>query len=326
LDEAFHTIRISTDSIAKKHRVEVAREIFGRQILRLELKESGDTPFKADLKLQALHGLRIVTGPFEAARISRSRSLLSDGNDDIFLTANHTGPFGVSQRGTEFMLGTCESVFSSCSDVIEFERPSGRAIGLRVPRSALAASVTNIDDRINRLIPPDDEVMILLRGYLRVFEDGNTPSPAFLKMAATHIQDLVALSLGARRDFAEVARERGFSAARLRAIKASIVKDLTRHDLNIATIAARHRVTPRHVQRLFETEGLTFSQFVLGRRLAHAYAALTDPEQMHKNVGTIIFDSGFGDVSYFNRSFRRRYGSTPSEVRHEGLLGLANSA
>jgi len=38
----------------------------------------------------------------------------------------------------------------------------------------------------------------------------------------------------------------------------------------------------------------------------------------------VAFDAGFGDLSYFNRVFRRRFGATPSDVRaaarrsHEG--------
>jgi AraC-like DNA-binding protein len=32
-------------------------------------------------------------------------------------------------------------------------------------------------------------------------------------------------------------------------------------------------------------------------------------------ISAIAYDAGFGDVSYFNRTFRRPYGVTPSEVR-----------
>jgi AraC-like DNA-binding protein len=313
-------MRISTDAIASKDRVEVAREIFGRQILRLELEEADNGPFRANLKLQSLPGLRIVSGPFSAARVSRTRALLSDGNDDIFLTGNHSGPFAVAQRGMAFILGNGESVFSSCADVIKFERPDGPAIGLRIPRAILAQHIPNLDDKINRLIPHGDEVMSLLRGYIQVFENNETISPEFARMAVTHIHDLVALSLGARQDFTEIARERGLGAARLRAIKATIIRDLTRHDLSIAAVGAQHRLTTRHIQRLFENEGTTFSRFVLDRRLARIHAVLTDPGQAHKNVGAIIFDGGFGDVSYFNRAFRRRYGATPTEIRHNSLI------
>jgi AraC-like DNA-binding protein len=38
---------------------------------------------------------------------------------------------------------------------------------------------------------------------------------------------------------------------------------------------------------------------------------------MH-SITAIAFDAGFGDLSYFNRTFRRRYGATPSDIRNGG--------
>ena len=100
-------------------------------------------------------------------------------------------------------------------------------------------------------------------------------------------------------------------------MKADIAANLTARDLSVATVALRQRVTPRYIQMLFDGEGTTFSQFVLGERLACARRMLLDPHQAHKSIGAIAFASGFGDLSHFNHAFRRRYGATPSEVRRE---------
>src|SRR5262249_36222683 len=81
------------------------------------------------------------------------------------------------------------------------------------------------------------------------------------------------------------------------------------------TIAVRHRIKPRWVQRLFESQGTTFTEYVLAQRLCRAHRLLTDPRFANHKVSTIALDSGFGDLSYFNRAFRRRYGMTPSELR-----------
>jgi AraC-like DNA-binding protein len=127
---------------------------------------------------------------------------------------------------------------------------------------------------------------------------------------------LIALTLGARGDDAGIARDCSVRAARLRAIKADIVKTIDSDRLSVNTIAARHRVTPRYVQTLFAAEGTTFTQFVLRLRLARAYRLLTDP-RFPGPITTVAFDAGFGDVSYFNHRFRRRFGMTPSQVRAE---------
>jgi AraC-like DNA-binding protein len=74
-------------------------------------------------------------------------------------------------------------------------------------------------------------------------------------------------------------------------------------------------VTPRYVQRLFEAAGTTFSEFLIGQRLARAYRLLRDPGYSRAAISTIAYDVGFGDLSYFNRRFRRLYGFTPRDVR-----------
>ena len=40
-----------------------------------------------------------------------------------------------------------------------------------------------------------------------------------------------------------------------------------------------------------------------------------DPHADARTIGAIAYDSGFGDLSYFNHAFRRRYGATPSDIR-----------
>jgi AraC-like DNA-binding protein len=140
-------------------------------------------------------------------------------------------------------------------------------------------------------------------------------TPELRRLAVTHVHDLTALALGASRDAAEIAKGRGLRAARLNAIKTDICASLDDPNLSLRTLAARHQVTPRYVQALFESEGATFSQFLLNARLARVHRSLRDPLQDARAIGTIAYEAGFGDLSYFNRAFRRRYGATPSDIR-----------
>jgi AraC-like DNA-binding protein len=72
---------------------------------------------------------------------------------------------------------------------------------------------------------------------------------------------------------------------------------------------------------------------VLDRRLARAHRMLADRRHADWAVSAIAFESGFGNLSYFNRMFRRRYSSTPSDVRamhnerkaHQGISRCAFS-
>jgi AraC-like DNA-binding protein len=39
------------------------------------------------------------------------------------------------------------------------------------------------------------------------------------------------------------------------------------------------------------------------------------PARDRMAIWVVTMDAGFGDLSYFNRAFRRRYGASPSDVR-----------
>jgi AraC-like DNA-binding protein len=74
-------------------------------------------------------------------------------------------------------------------------------------------------------------------------------------------------------------------------------------------------VTPRYVHLLLEETGKSFSHHVLERRLDCAAALLRDPQWWKRKIADIAAEAGFTDLSYFNRSFRRQFGATPSDIR-----------
>jgi AraC-like DNA-binding protein len=103
-------------------------------------------------------------------------------------------------------------------------------------------------------------------------------------------------------------------------IRADIQRHLHRQDLSIDQVARRHGISQRYVQTLFRREGTTFRDLVLQERLERAHSHLTDAGYAHLSISEIAFSCGFGDLSYFNQTFRRRYAMTPGDVRkaHQG--------
>lgn len=171
-----------------------------------------------------------------------------------------------------------------------------------------------------RPIPKNREALRLLLGYARTLRaEAALTNPDVQRLAATHVRDLVAVALGATRDAVALAENGGIRAARLATIKADIVERLGHRDLSVTAVAARHGISPRYVRSLFESEGTTFSEFVLLQRLARAHRLLGDPRRIDHTISAIAYEAGFGDLSYFNKAFRRQYGVTPSDVRAMAL-------
>ena len=49
--------------------------------------------------------------------------------------------------------------------------------------------------------------------------------------------------------------------------------------------------------------GASFSEFVLGERLARLHRVLSDPRMSARPIGAVAMEAGLGDLSYFNRAF-----------------------
>ena len=176
-----------------------------------------------------------------------------------------------------------------------------------------------------RRLRRDGEALRLLVQYASILRaEARLTTPEFSHLASTHIRDLIAMALGATRDGAVIANAGGVRAARLSAIKADILESLTSPDLTVSEVARRQGVTPRYIHMLFESEGVTFSEFVCEARLRRAQSMLLDPRSCDKSIVTIAFAAGFGDLSYFNRRFRRRFGAAPSEFRCDACRTLKN--
>ncbi len=186
---------------------------------------------------------------------------------------------------------------------------------LRIPHEAIAPRSPISARDSCAAFRRETEGLRLLRRYLHATQDLDLATADLQRTTVAHVYDLIALMLGATGDAAGLAKDRGVRVARLRAVKDDIARNLAEGDISVAAIAARHRISPRYLRKLFESEGVTFSEYVLDQRLALAHRLLSDPRRAREKIASVAFAAGFGDVSYFYRAFRRRYDLLPTDVR-----------
>ena len=308
-------LRFSTAGLPARARGPALRDLRERGLLPMEPLRGYTV--QACLTKWFLPGASVLTGTLSGVR-QDGNPRARDASDDLFLGVNLTGGSIAAQGGRAAML--CEGdaiLLSEAAGSFTLTRPTGvRFVGVRVPRRAVAPLIGEANSATMRLIPIGTPAVTLLTRYLDAVLDARVlVSLDMCRAVATHLQDLVALSAGATGDHATVARARGARAARLQAIKADIAANLVDETLAVASVAARHGVTPRYLHKLFEDEGVTYTQFVLRHRLDRAFRMLRDPRGSARRISEIAYDVGFGDLSYFNRAFRRRYDATPSEIR-----------
>jgi AraC-like DNA-binding protein len=304
--------RLSTAGLPETQRLETVRESLWRRFHGIDLDHRGEAPLQSEVALFGLPGAHLQRGYMTAAYLQRPAS----GDDHLILTCYLDGRVQASGRGAEILADAGDGVLFSSVQAHRFDVPASRFFCVGAPLAHLAPLLRQpVTAGLKHL--RQGRALRMLRSYvLWLAQDGEAlAAPELAQAAARHIHDLLALAIGASREAEHELLPRSLRQARLRDAKAYIDAHLLRGRLAVAEVAAHLGVTPRYVQQLFERDGTSFSRYVLEQRLLCAYRLLRNPGGRRRDITQVALDAGFGDLSYFNRRFRERFGTTPSAVR-----------
>jgi AraC-like DNA-binding protein len=309
----FRPLQFKSPESPDRKWLEWFRDEYGRRLYNIDIDPNPDAPFRLDVTTRLLPDVAIS----QSVGSPRRTSHRGDDSDDLIFQFVLSGHLSIQVGGEAYEITPGMSGIGRRGAPAILDIPAeARLVGIRLRRKLIEPLVGNFSDLREFAVLKDTQALRLLLAYVRTLDtEGPIETPEARYLVSTHIHDLIALAYGATRDSEAVIAERGKRAARLAAVKADILGNLASPRLSIATLAARHGVTPRYVHMLFEAEGVTYSEFVLGHRLLRAHRMLSDPRFVGVPLNSIALQVGFGDLSYFNRTFRRRYGASPTEVR-----------
>lgn len=101
-------------------------------------------------------------------------------------------------------------------------------------------------------------------------------------------------------------------------ILAWLGEQYTRPDLNVAMTAQQFKISKNYVSQFLKDQtGKSFTEYVEELRLTHALELLRGSEY---SVTEIALQCGFSAQNTFYKAFRRRFGVSPSAVRHKGNI------
>lgn len=312
-------LRLSTRDIAPNDRLSFVHDFVSRNVIGLEFKPKTAAAPEMDLATLPLAAdISVSQAFYTPVRGARTRTLLQDGKHNYFVTV-HTDDYEFSVEGRPpVKVAAGDLTIVSMGVLLEFHLPATRVDVLHLAHEKLAPLVPGVDLEPYYQIPAGAPAARLLVSYADLLRNCEPDEPEAAALAANHLCELTALVLNRRAD-----RERvgpSIRAARLELVKRDVLKRLEDPDLRVETVARRLGVSVRYIHKLFETEGMTFSEYVRERRLELAHRALlAAPPDRRRSISALAFDCGFGDVSNFNRAFRRRYGMTPSDLMAQAL-------
>ena len=316
-DRPRDAVLFNTESLPQCQRFDAFRDAFIRRYMALDIVVGEPGKFRGSLEFRRAGAVDIglISGsPFS---FRRTPSLVRDGDDGVVFALCRRGRFRAQQGTNDNSLAPGDAVLLDNSQLGDMSAVVSSSFwGLKIPRSRLRRLVPGIDDQAGHKIGRGVIAVKLLFRSLEVFRaaDGE-PDRQFAHLVGDHIIDLVAHALGAQGDARRLVAGRGLREIRRLAVFDEIHRHFGDFELNAAKVAQRMGISPRYVHSLLDETGRTFSQYLLEVRLKHVMQMLISPGCAAQKIADLAFEAGFTDLSHFNRSFRQRFGATPSDVR-----------
>lgn len=184
-----------------------------------------------------------------------------------------------------------------------------------IPKSLMVQRGIKLDDLHGRCVSAREGVGRLAHGCLAsALNEAPTISSDSEHGVGEALLDLLLLS------FSERALSStdwiGPQALRHR-IKAYIGQNLSDPELCIDHIAAALRCSKRHLHASFANEPHGINEYIWIARLERCRRSLEASANSYKSVTEVAFSWGFSSSSHFSRTFKRRYGVTPSTLQKQ---------
>lgn len=220
------------------------------------------------------------------------------------------------QRGEEYLVPNTQPLFYRADAAYGYVGASDYVV-MAFPKWMLGSFGSRGEALLGQSLDGELPALKQLRRYLCLLDEPDvaTTDKALADHTLRTVEDLVVLALGASGDVAHEARMRGLRAARHADIRRLIARDFADPSFSVERVAATAGLSTSYIQKLLSEGGQSFTERVLELRLNKARTMLADRRNDHLRIGEIALTCGFNDISYFNRSFRRRFGAAPNVCR-----------
>ncbi|MFO1115937.1 MAG: helix-turn-helix domain-containing protein [Beijerinckiaceae bacterium] len=309
--------RFSTHGLSKSSQLDAWREWYAASY-EVSLPDSEDNGFAAESEMWTLNGLGIARVSAPALRASRTKILARrDPVDHVCLTmglrAGTCFTFGAetleAPAGTPFIFGLDEAHTS--------QRLSDERWQIYIGRDQFRQAMPSLDASKGKLV--DTPLGDLLAGYLRLL----IPTlPSLSEEEAHRLPDaIVAMIVACVAPSAQSIEmaQASLRMTRLEKVRRAILQDLFAPDLDVNKLSKRLGISRSNLYRLLEPEG-GVANYIKHLRLLESFEQLSDPLNT-QSIGEIAEALRMPDRSSFGRSFRRKFGMTPGEVREAARAG-----
>lgn len=304
-------------SASQRHELDDWRHFISNYLIGVECEPLSHDDFHGAVRQVEAGNFSITNLACSAHRVHRSERQLDDSAKDyLVVLLQKKGDVQIEHKGSNNELGPFGIfIFDPCyPHEMQFDADIGQTL-LRFPKDAVF--LRGIDPYALAGIKVNCE-----RGLGRCFIELINSVTNQLKQCAQYdcqrlmetAVDLFKLTLLQNHSLS-INQLTSIQRYRLDQIRAYIEDHLVEPELNARQIAIHFDISRRYIDQLFGITGDTLSTWIKERRLETCCRLLRDESTRTMSITEIAYFAGFGDISYFNRSFKQRYQLTPRQYR-----------
>lgn len=234
------------------------------------------------------------------------------GTPGIVMLRATDGPMIVHHRGQVFTLALRDVILLPADTSSEIVLPEGGRLDCaHLPQPAIAPLRKSLDRLLMRQFHAECLPLQLLTNYAGYLLRQDHQDKDHASMMVAHFYSLLPVLAQQVDDGTSTA---DLPPNRVESIKSLIEDNLADGCFSITDVAKAEGITPRAIQKIFSRTGTTFSRYLLERRLVLAKTRIL-ADTASTPISQIVYSVGFNDLSYFNRTFRSRYGIRPTDLR-----------
>lgn len=283
---------------------------------------------RGGIQIETRAGLEMAHVAADLQQVFRSApQIRRDGGENYFLILQEEGRALMSQNEASCLLepGDMVLIDSACPSEFTFFGSYNRQLSLHLPRAEMHARFGYAMIRGGISLPRHDPTTLALCAVLGKAFTGsaNATTEGYLREAMFGLIGAMLHERSGAEGFQGIDCE--LSGARALAHGQAYIDAHYRNpDLTIQDIACDLGMSLRQLQRGFTAIGSTPTKYLLMKRIEHARRALDDRRSGRRGdlISSIAYEAGFSDLSYFQRSFRKAFGTSPRAY----VLGLSDGA
>jgi len=304
----------STDELPSQDRFNYWVDVVCKQLLEIRGYASPASQFAAKIHATRLASSTCSVFDVSECELERDEQLIDRSDCDHVI-------IGLQLRGQQWVSGIDTNDTISAGDLflVDTRVPYTNRVAncqtlcVKFPRAQLQARLGDTEDlswhKVEHREPSAVLAAHVMRGLPQLSGGMNKESATLIE---GQLLDLVELAFS--KDKSQSAAKRTYARlSALRRLKQAIEINLFDTRCSLTDFADKAGVSLRYANMLLKDEHTSVGRYVLSRRLERSRAALDDPT---RTVMEIARSCGFRSAAHFSKTFRKKFGLSPSAYRH----------